>query len=87
MAFEQLFGPASSSGAVVVGAILVVGVIIVLAILAFVAWLWMIVDCAKRNKFRNGDRVMWILLLVLTGFIGMLLYYFMEMRDAGRRRD
>jgi hypothetical protein len=34
----------------------------------------------KREKFRSGDRVVWILLLVLLGPIGMLLYYFMVMR-------
>ena len=51
------------------------------SLLAFVAWIWMIIDCAKRNKFRSGDRVVWILLLVLTGIIGMVLYYFMVMRE------
>ncbi len=49
-------------------------------ILLFVAWIWLLVDCAKRTKFKNGDRVMWVLLLVLTGPIGMLLYYLMEKR-------
>ncbi|MBN1896699.1 MAG: PLDc N-terminal domain-containing protein [Candidatus Aenigmarchaeota archaeon] len=53
---------------------------LLLSILVFVAWLWMIIDCAKRNRFRSGDRVVWILLLVLVGPIGMLLYYFMVMR-------
>jgi len=54
-------------------------VAMVLGVLIFAAWIWMIVDCAKRKKFRHGDRVLWILLLVLTGIIGMILYYFMEM--------
>lgn len=54
-------------------------VAMVLGVLIFAAWIWVIVDCAKRKKFRHGDRVLWILLLVLTGIIGMILYYFMEM--------
>lgn len=54
--------------------------VMLISLLLFAAWIWMIVDCAKRKKFRNGDRVMWILLLVLTGILGMVLYYFMEMR-------
>ncbi len=61
------------------------GPIILLAILFSVllmaVWIWMIIDCAKRNKFRSGDRVVWILLLVLLGLIGMILYYFMVMRE------
>jgi len=48
--------------------------------LLFFGWIWMIIDCVKRNRFRSGDRVVWILLLVLTGIIGMILYYFMVMR-------
>ncbi len=53
--------------------------ILLLAVLCFAAWIWMIVDVVKRKKFKHGDNVMWILLLVLTGIIGMILYYFMEM--------
>jgi hypothetical protein len=60
--------------------ILIVVLAVVLAVLCFALWIWMIVDCAKRKKFENGDNVMWILLLVLTGPIGMVLYYFMEVR-------
>ncbi len=51
------------------------------SVLVFVGWLWMIIDCAKREKFKSGDRVVWILLLVLLGPLGMILYYFMVMRN------
>lgn len=51
-----------------------------LSVILFVLWLWMIIDCAKREKFKSGDRVVWILLLVLLGPLGMILYYFMVMR-------
>lgn len=56
-------------------------IILLGSLLLFVAWIWMIIDCAKRNRFRSGDRVVWILLLVLVGIIGMVLYYFMVMRE------
>jgi uncharacterized membrane protein len=56
--------------------------LMLVAVLVFALWLYMIVDCAKRQKFKHGDRVLWILLLVLTGIIGMILYYFMEMHDS-----
>jgi hypothetical protein len=55
-------------------------IILIMSLLIFVGWIWMIIDCAKRNRFRSGDRVVWILLLVLLGPIGMVLYYFMVMR-------
>lgn len=66
--------------------ILTMVLIIALAVLVFALWIWMIVDCAKRKKFQNGDNVMWILLLVLTGPIGMILYYFMEVRRSGGKK-
>ncbi|MFH0956819.1 MAG: PLDc N-terminal domain-containing protein [Candidatus Aenigmatarchaeota archaeon] len=66
--------------------IAVIAIIMVLAVLCFALWLWMIIDCAKRKKFQNGDNVMWILLLVLTGPIGMVLYYFMEVRRGSDRK-
>lgn len=56
-------------------------VTLLLSFLVFIGWLWMIIDCAKRNKFKSGDRVVWILLLVLLGPLGMILYYLMVMRD------
>jgi len=54
--------------------------IALLVLLLFALWIWMLVDCAKREKFRTGDRVTWILLLVLVTPLGMILYYFMVMR-------
>ena len=51
-------------------------IFLVLGILFFVFWLFMLIDCAKR-KFRNDtDKVVWILVIVLIGVIGALVYYF-----------
>ncbi|UCD02675.1 MAG: PLDc N-terminal domain-containing protein [Candidatus Aenigmatarchaeota archaeon] len=61
--------------------ILIILAILALSLLLFIGWLWMIIDCAKREKFKSGDRVVWILLLVLLGPLGMILYYFMVMRE------
>jgi hypothetical protein len=74
---QQFQGQLPFVGFFVISLVLVV---ILVSLLIFVGWIWMIVDCAKRNRFRTGDRVMWTLLLVLTGLIGMILYYFMEIR-------
>jgi hypothetical protein len=87
MAWEEMFNGSGMDAAaqqqmaafapLMIGMILI---IVVLAVLCFALWIWMIIDCAKKKKFENGDNVMWILLLVLTGPIGMILYYFMEVR-------
>lgn len=50
--------------------------IAIIAILTTILWIWMIVDCAKR-KFKNeNDKIVWILVIVLAGLIGSIIYYF-----------
>ncbi|MGV8142371.1 MAG: PLDc N-terminal domain-containing protein [Candidatus Pacearchaeota archaeon] len=51
------------------GALLIVG----LLLLAF--WIWMIIDCAKRH-FRNDiEKIIWIIVIVIAGWIGALVYF------------
>lgn len=61
-------------------------VVFALACLAF--WIWMLVDCAQSpEKPGSNDKVVWILVLVFTGWIGALIYFFVERRPrvtAGR---
>lgn len=52
-----------------------------LFVLAFIFWIFMIVDCAKR-KFKNEtDKVVWILVIVLLSWLGALIYYFVVKRE------
>ena len=42
-------------------------------VLAFL--IWMIVDCAQR-RFRNkAEKWIWIVLMVLTNWVGAIIYY------------
>ena len=52
----------------------------------FVVWIIMLVDCAKRDNkdFPNANensKLMWILIIVLAGSIGAIIYYFLVMRQ------
>ena len=51
--------------------------IIGLIIFAFVFWIFMIVDVAKRNFKKENDKIMWVLIIIFTGIIGSLIYYFL----------
>jgi predicted PurR-regulated permease PerM len=52
--------------------------------LLFVFWIWMIVDCAQR-KFKNSDeKIVWIIIVVLAGWIGGLIYYFVVKNNNPR---
>ena len=47
----------------------------IIAILVLIFWIWMIVDCAKRD-FKNGtEKIIWIVVVVLAGWLGALIYF------------
>ena len=40
----------------------------------FIIWIWLLVDCARRG-FRNMlEKVLWILAMVLSPFLGSIVY-------------
>ena len=57
-----------------------------IAIAATVFWIVMIVDCAKREFDSEGEKVAWILVVVLVGFVGAIIYYFVGKRRGKKKR-
>lgn len=51
---------------------------LLIAVAGFVFWIWMIVDCATHEPSEGNDKVVWILIIVLTHIIGALIYYFIR---------
>ena len=39
-----------------------------------ILWVWMLVDCATKEPSEGNDKIVWILVIVLTHFIGALIY-------------
>ncbi len=54
--------------------LLVFFVTAVLGICGTILWIWMIVDCATNEKSEGNDKLVWILVIVLTHLIGALIY-------------
>ena len=53
-------------------------IIFPLVMLAFsIFWLWMLIDCIKRQF---NDKVLWIILIVFLNLLGAILYYFIVKR-------
>jgi len=48
--------------------------IVVLAIGGTILWIWMIVDCATKEKAEGNEKLVWILIIVLTHWVGALIY-------------
>ncbi|QDU06868.1 PLDc N-terminal domain-containing protein [Gimesia aquarii] len=46
--------------------------------LAFVFWIWMLIDCLKYESSTGNDKIIWALVIVLLNGIGALVYYFVR---------
>jgi len=51
-----------------------------IGIASLVFWIFMIVDVAKRNFKQENDKILWLLVVILAGAIGGLVYYFVIKR-------
>ncbi len=56
--------------------------ILIPVVILLVIWIMMLIDCLKRPDDRfaiggNNAKLIWILVIILTGFIGALIYYFL----------
>lgn len=69
-----------------IGVILLILAVIVLAVGAFIFWIVMIVDCAKRKFTGDTEKVVWILILIFLGIIGALIYYFVVKQPSKKAR-
>jgi len=49
---------------------------IAVVILAIIFWIMMLVDSIQRKYKSENDKIVWVLVIVLVGIIGALIYYF-----------
>jgi len=45
-----------------------------------VFWIFMLLDALKRKFSKEGDKTIWMLLIILSGILGAIIYYFMIKR-------
>ncbi len=52
----------------------IIYIVVFLALTAF--WIWMLVDAVRtpNSEFRSGTTIVWVLVIVLLGWIGALIY-------------
>jgi len=66
--------------------ILLILLIVAIAVLATAFWIWMIIDCAKRDFKKDNDKVVWILVIVLLQILGAIIYYFAVKTGEKKKR-
>ena len=47
----------------------------IISLLSFALWIWMLIDCISNEPSEGNDKIIWILVIVLAGVIGALIYY------------
>ena len=65
--------------------LLLFGIFGCFALLLLLFWVWMIVDCATHEKNEGNEKIVWILVVVLAGWVGALIYFFA--RRPARKRE
>lgn len=49
---------------------------ILIWLLLFVFWLWMLIDCLKRDFKRDYEKIVWVLVMIFLHILGAIIYYF-----------
>lgn len=55
--------------------------ILAIAVLAFVFWIWMLVDAIKNPNLSSNERIVWVLVIIFVNWLGALIYFL-----AGRKK-
>jgi len=79
----SLISAAETGGSKIPAAIIIILFIVIglISLASIVIWIWMLIDCIKR-EFDN--KVLWILIILITGILGAIIYYFVVKRPAGK---
>ena len=59
------------------GIFLGVGLLVLLAAaFLFVFWIWMLIDCLKRDFKKDVEKIVWVLVIIFLQLLGAIIYYF-----------
>ncbi|MDR2982532.1 MAG: PLDc N-terminal domain-containing protein [Puniceicoccales bacterium] len=47
---------------------------LVISLVFFVFWLWTLIDCIRREHKGENTKLIWVLVIVLVGPLGSLIY-------------
>ena len=68
-------------GAFMAGGCILVSII--LGVVGFVIWLWALISAIKNPALDSTMRLVWILVIVFTGFIGAIIYLLIGAKTTG----
>ena len=54
--------------------------IVIIILLASIFWLWMLVDAAMNPRLSDTEKIVWVLIVLFTHFVGAVVYFFVPYR-------
>ena len=63
-------------GALVGGFIFLILFAIVIGVLFLIFWIWMLIDCLKRDFKKDVEKIVWVLVIIFLHVLGAAIYYF-----------
>ena len=61
-------------------------IVMLLGIAGFAVWIWALVDVVKvpdDSQFRAGNKLIWVLVIVITGAVGAIVYLIVGRPSSG----
>ena len=55
-------------------------IVAAISLAGFAFWLWMLIDAIKSKGLSDGEKIVWVLVIIFLNFLGALIYFF-----AGRK--
>jgi LPXTG-motif cell wall-anchored protein len=56
----------------------IAAIFIIIGLVALAFWIWMLIDAITRTPSTGNTKLIWIIVIVLTGAIGALIYFFVQ---------
>jgi len=50
-----------------------------------VLWIWALIDCATNEPAEGNDKLIWILIIVFTHWVGAIIYELVRRPERMRR--
>ena len=70
---ENVGGGDVSGGLLLGGGVMLI-VALVLGALALILWIWALIDAIQNPALSSNERIVWILVIVLTNWLGAVIY-------------
>jgi hypothetical protein len=45
------------------------------AVVAFIFWIWMLIDCIGNSRLSSNERIIWVLVVFFLYALGGLIYF------------